>query len=183
MSVKLSQLEQTVLPIIRGLKTLEVPASRKSCIATEIFREIQGCKPNNSNKIWIIEVSQVSADLIFKDANAETFSFNLLFDDQSVGMACYGHVNHGQFSSERPQIQVTAGKAPGFIVYTYLGNPIAAFLVYGSNLNNWAGRIGLYRSMFRRTDHPSSHYVRREIAEQSGLLWISPIAKQGGNII
>ncbi|MGL4353012.1 MAG: hypothetical protein ACRCTP_03600 [Aeromonas popoffii] len=184
MSVKLSQLEQTVLPIIRGLKSLEVPFSRKSFLATEIFREIQGrAKANSSNKIFIVEVSQVGADLIFKDANAETFSFNLLFDDQCVGLACYSHVNLGQFSSERPPVQVVSGKTPGFIVYTFQGNPIAAFLMYGSNLNNWAGRIGLYRSMHRRTEHPSSHYVRREWAEESGLLWISPVAKQGGKVV
>lgn len=183
MSVKLAQLEQTVLPIVKGLKSLEVPPSRKSFLATEIFREMQGGKLNQSNKIWIVEVSEVGADLIFKDANAETFSFNLLFDDQSVGMACYGHCNPGQFSSERPTIQVVAGKTPGFIVYTFKGNPITAFLMYGSNLNNWAARIVVRQSMHRRTEHPSSHFVRRDWAEESGLLWISQVAKQGGKIV
>lgn len=182
MSVKLAQLTQTVLPILRGLSCFNDPDLRGD-ITTNIFREMTGGVPKPSNRVQVIEVSELTADLIFKDANAETFSLNLNFDRESVGLACHELHRPGQFSEARPRIPVNSGKTAGFVVYTYRSNPIAAFLMYGSNLNNWAGRIGLRQSMHRRTAHPSSHFVRREWAEESGLLWISPVAKQGGKII
>lgn len=181
MSKKLSNLLNFIIPCLNVLGQ-EIPSPVKlSRTVTKLLSELKEVPETLSNRVSILELSELQLKNVFNEMSASTLSFNILFsecDDKACGV--WDNKKHN-FKSERPTIPVIGGKTPGFIVYVHNGIPILAFLTYSSNFNNWAERIRLRKSSNVRTSDPSTHYVYRESAEETGLLWISPILKHGGD--
>lgn len=181
MSKKLSNLTSFILPCINVLGQ-EVPnAPQLSRIVTKLFSELHCVPETLTNKVLVLNLSDKQLSNLRKEMSSSTLSFNIKFqdcDERACGV--WDNKKH-ILSSERPTIPVSSGKTPGFVVYIYNGIPILSFLSYSSNFNNWAERINLRKSMNVRTSDPSTHYVYRESAEETGLLWISPIIKHGGD--
>lgn len=189
MSVKKSQLENKVVPIVQGLLRAGVRSkfspnadgvSRCDSFignaATEIVSGMYGSSEGakKQHRVIVTTLRLETARLLKSEANsAKTFSFNILMD-QCENLVCYDAWGTRHVGSGRPVLPVFRGKSPGFCVFVYEEEVLAAVNMYHSNFNQWADRIGLRKSMVARTDMPSTHYVYMDTAIKSGLLWFNP---------
>lgn len=187
MSVKKSQLESKVVPIIQGLllggvrskfsNSLEGAARCDTfvgTVATEILAGMYGNEgAKKQHRVIVTTLCDEAARLLKEEGKAKTFSFNIMME-QCETLVCYDAWGTRYVASGRPMLPVFRGKSPGFCVFVHGTEILAAVNMYHSNFNQWAERIGLRKTMKPRTSHPSTHFVYTKEAVESGLLWINP---------
>jgi len=177
MSKKLSQLVNFVVPYVRVMTgtSAETALSINQIgrYITAFMREVHGLPDNITSRVLIRELSDYEYELLKNERNTKTFSFNIDFKN-SEGMLCYETwFNPLERLTCRPMIPVISGDCPGFVVFIYQGLVRVALMTYSKSFNQWSDRIGLRKSMNTRTAEPSTHYVYKEEAINSGLLWFS----------
>lgn len=187
MSVKKSQLESKVVPIIQGLlrggvrsKFSPNTEGASRCdnfigsVATEIVSGMYGSEgAKKQHRVIVTTLSDEAATLLKDEGKAKTFSFNIMME-QCETLVCYDAWGTRFVASGRPLLPVFRGKSPGFCVFIHGSEILAAVNMYHSNFNQWADRIGLRKTMKARTSMPSTHFVYTKEATESGLLWINP---------
>lgn len=188
MSVKKSQLETKVVPIVQGLMRSGVRTKFSmnsegtsrcdnfvGAAATEIVSSMYGNEgAAKQHRVVVTTLSSEASQLLKTEASgAKTFSFNILME-QCENLSCYEIWGVKSAVHGRPAVPVFRGKSPGFCVFVHGGEVLAAVNMYHTNFLSWAERIGLRKSMKSRTSLPSTHYVYVEEAIRSGLLWFNP---------
>lgn len=187
MSVKKSQLETKVVPIIQGLLRGGVRGKFSSnvegaarcdnfigSVATEIVSAMYGSEgAKKQHRVIVTTLNDEAAALLKDEGKAKTFSFNIKME-QCETLVCYDAWATRFVANGRPLLPVFRGKSPGFCVFVHGSEILAAVNMYSSNFNQWADRIGLHKTMKARTSMPSTHFVYTKEAVESGLLWINP---------
>lgn len=188
MSVKKSQLETKVVPVIQGLLSGGVRSlfsdsenARQRCdsfignSATEIISNMYGrdSAAKKQFRVIVTTLSDTAARLLKDELKAKTFSFNIAMSE-CEGLVCFENWWNGVANKGRPCLPVHRGKSPGFCVFIHEGEILAAVNMYHSNFSQWADRIGLRKTMKPRTVMPSTHFVYAKEAKETGLLWVNP---------
>ena len=182
---KKSSLETIVLPLIETINDNIDCASwswtSKSRFVTKALRCMKGKSQayDSSTRVTVRELSQIQYSQILKEYNSPSFSFNMKFVDCEK-YKCSSWMNKYRVCDDnRPTLIVLRGECFGFNVFTYKGVPVFGIMMYSKSFETWANRIGLKNSFCDNSANPSTHYVTKEHAIESGLLWVSPTVISG----
>lgn len=180
MSVKQSHLTKYVIPLVEGMLSssnvqteLVFSPSRLGITVTTLLHHLLGKSESREPhlKVVVHELSDTAFEII--NSKSDTFSFNIRFLN-SENSKCFQWFNGVPQQSERVCVPVISGQTPGFVVFVYKKTVVAAFCIYATNFNQWADFIGLRRTTKPATKNPSTHFVWKDKAIESGLLWFSP---------
>lgn len=182
---KKSSLETIVLPLIETINN-NIDCSSwnwtsKSRFITSALRMMKGKSQayDSSTRVTVRELSQTQYSQILKEYNSPSFSFNIKFVDCDKYKCCSWINKYRLPDDNRPTLIVLRGECFGFNVFTYKGVPVFGIMMYSKSFETWASRIGLKLSFNDKAANPSTHYVSKDTAIESGLLWVSPTVVSG----
>lgn len=175
MSKKMADFENIILPLFHGLVRSGLDNQPLiQALVNNCFSSLKGIMPNYSSKITVVEIDEQTAYTLKNEMNLETFSFNIKFDESCTPYKCYEQWFVPDAGGNRITIPVYENRTPAFMLFHYKGIPLIGICLYATSMNTWADMVGLRKSMFKRTDNPSTHFVNTKHAfEESGLFWMN----------
>lgn len=181
---KLSQFVEKIIPLLSAASSVDLGTGQQlyqgsienlSKLITAYLKNLYSYKDQNCLNTEIVVVNDSVAKQFSREINLSSFSFDIDFVDCG-DLKCNQLRSKFEYtgSEGRPVITITAGRTPAFLVFVDANLvPLVCFNLYHKNMTAWAGRIGLRGTRKQRTDNPSTHFVFREHAESTGLLWMN----------
>lgn len=186
---KMSRIESILVPALRTAMKPRMDSSEPIIAKDQVslflthFLDANYPSPKglSKNVVQVKTLTKAQQDLIEKEYSNDcsTLSFDILFKN-CLGKACYelkGDFERDTWledTNPRPSITFVNGKAPAYIAFVTedYKEVVMVLNVYNKNLKQWAEKIDLRKTKYRSST-PTSHYIFREKAIESGFLWFN----------